>query len=85
MNDPTQPGAADALPTDRPEKLTIIPGQPKPTKPIADFASRKLLAGPVLGVVLTVSNQLPPWGLVCIIAVYIIMQGAVDLAKELRP
>lgn len=72
--------------TDSATKLTAIPGEPviKPTKPLADFASRKLLAGPVLGMVLTVANQLPPWGLVCIISVYIIMQGAVDLAKELR-
>ena len=53
-------------------------------KPLADFASRKLIAGPVLGVVLTLAQQIPPWGLVVIVSVYIVVQGAVDLVKELR-
>lgn len=72
--------------TDSATKLTAIPGEPviKPTKPLADFASRKLIAGPVLGVVLTLAQQIPPWGLVVIVSVYIVVQGAVDLVKELR-
>ncbi len=53
-------------------------------KPLADYASRKLLAGPVLGVVLTLANQIPPWGLVVIVSVYIVVQGSVDLVKELH-